>query len=134
MESSTLRKIAQIGVGILIAGAGVAHFTHAEFFIQLVPDGLDAYRGTVNTATAVLMIAMGVAFFVSQFRAVACWSSIILLVITLPSAIDQVIHPEAIQAVGLTTSIAALRAIAQLVAIVLIWWATQPDQPEQGKI
>ena len=134
MKSSTLRKITRIGIGTLIAGAGFAHFTHAEFFIRLVPDGLDAYRGIVNTATAVLMIAMGVAFFVPRFRVVARWSSIVLLVLTLPSAIDQVIHPEAIKAVGLTTSMAALRVVAQVVMIMLIWWATKPDQPDQGKV
>lgn len=35
MKSLTLRTITQIGIGTLIAGAGLAHFTHAKFFIRL---------------------------------------------------------------------------------------------------
>jgi len=130
MKLSTLKKITRIGIGTVIAGAGLAHFTYSGFFIQLVPENLSAFRGIINTATAVLMIAMGLSFFVPRLRAVARWSSVVLLVLSLPAAIGQVIHPETIKAVGLTRNIAALRIIVQLVMIILIWWATSSDQTD----
>jgi uncharacterized membrane protein len=80
------RNRIRIGIGILVAGAGLAHFTHAGFFRALVPDSLDAYRGVVIAATGVLQTAMGVAFFLPRFLAFARWSTIALLGLTLPAA------------------------------------------------
>ena len=133
MNTSASINLIRISIGILVAGAGLAHFTHAEFFITLVPDALDAYRGIVNVATGILQTAMGVTFLVPRLRAVARWSTIVLLGLTLPAAIDQVIHPEAIESVGITPTVAALRVLVQLLMIALIWSATKPNNPHQAK-
>lgn len=77
-------------------------------------------------ATGILQTAMGVTFLIPRFRAVARWSTIALLVLTLPAAIDQVIHPEAIESMGLTPMLAALRVLVQSLMIVLVWRATKP--------
>ena len=73
-----------MGIGILFLGAGLIHFTHAELFEKLVPVTLKDYRGIINAVTGVLIFAMGVAFLVPRLRAVARWSAIALLVVTLP--------------------------------------------------
>ena len=127
MNATTTRKITRIGIGVLVAGAGLAHFTHAEFFSTLVPDSLGAYRGLVNAATGVIQTAMGVAFFFPRLRAAARWSTIALLGLTLPAAIDQVLHPEVIESLGITPAAAALRVLVQLLMIALVWWATRPE-------
>ena len=133
MNSSASRKLIQISIGVLVAGAGLAHFTHAEFFSTLVPDSLGAHRGVVNVSTGIIQTAMGVTFFVPRLRAVARWSTTALLGLTLPAAIDQVIHPEVVESLGITRAGAALRVLVQLLMIALIWWATRPDDQHQAK-
>lgn len=128
MRSEKAKYVACIAIGLLVAGGGVAHFTHPGFFQALVPMALDDYRSLVNAATGVLQIAMGAAFLVPRLRTLARWSTIALLVATLPAAFDQIVHPEVIQTQGISSSIAILRLIAQIAMIVFIWWATLPDQ------
>lgn len=132
MNLLTLRKIVCISIGVLVAGAGIAHFTNADFFTKLVPETLQAHRGAVNAVTGVIQAAMGLCFLVPMLRAVARWSTIVLLVVTLPAAIGQVIHPESIEAVGLMPALAVVRVVAQLLMIGLIWWATKPDASRQA--
>jgi uncharacterized membrane protein len=121
-----VKTLLRIGIGVLFAGAGLVHFTHAEFFSKLVPAGFVEYRDAVNFATGVLMIAMGLAFIVPRFHAVARWSSIALLVATLPAAVKQVIDPAGIETLGLTPALATARIVAQLFMIGIIWWLTKP--------
>lgn len=126
MNSLTPRDFVRMGIGVLFLGAGLIHFTHADFFDQLVPAALKDYAGIISTVTEVLMFAMGFAFLVPRLRAVARWSAIALLIATLPMAVDQVIHPAAIESLGLTPTLAAARVLVQLLIIALIWWATRP--------
>lgn len=132
MRSLASRNVLRIALGILFACAGLAHFIGAEFFSALVPDSLRAYRGVVNVATGVLLTTIGVAFLVYRLHAVARWGAIALLGLTLPAAIDQVIHPEVIESVGLTPAVAALRVLVQLLMIAVIWWATKPNESSVG--
>ena len=133
MNLSISRNLIRISIGVLVAGAGLAHFTHAEFFSTLVPDALRAHRGVANAATGIIQTAMGVTFFVPRLRVIARWSTIALLGLTLPAAVDQVIHPEAIESVGIRPTTAALRVLVQLLMIALIWWATKPNGRHQAK-
>jgi uncharacterized membrane protein len=133
MNRATLRKIVRIGLGILVGGAGLAHFVYADLFTRVVPEALHAYRGTVNVATGIVQTAMGVAFLVPRLRTVARWSTIALLVVTLPAAIDQVVHPEIVESLGLPPALAGVRVLAQLLMIALIWWATRPDDTPEDR-
>lgn len=46
-------------LGVLFAGAGVAHFTNASFFASLVPDALATYRSEINIGTGMYQTAGG---------------------------------------------------------------------------
>lgn len=115
-----------MGIGVLFLGVGLIHLTHAEFFDQLVPAALKNYAGVISAVTEVLMVAMGIAFLVPRLRAIARWSAMALLIGTLPMAVDQVVHPSVIESLGLTSTLAAVRVLVQLLMIALIWWATKP--------
>lgn len=127
----TNRNIACTIIGLIIGGAGVAHFTNASLFEGLVPDSLGSYRSLINVSTAFLMIAMGLAFMIPRFRVFARWSGVVLLVATLPPAINQVAHPEGIIAAGLSPAVAAMRVAAQVGMVAMIWWATKEDNPQE---
>jgi uncharacterized membrane protein len=115
-----------MGIGILFIGAGLVHFTHASLFENLVPVALKDYRGVINAVTGVLIFAMGVAFLVPRLRAVARWSAIALLAVTLPTTAYRAIHPAPLETMGFPPALAPVGVIVWLLMIALIWWATRP--------
>jgi len=125
MSLSIGRHFVRIGIGILFIGSGLVHFTHASLFESFVPVALQDYRGGVNAVTGVLIFAMGVAFLVLRLRAVARWSAITLLVVTLLTA---TIYPAAIESLGFPPALAAVGVVVWCGSwIALIWWATKPE-------
>ncbi len=128
--SGKAKKYVRIAFGILMAGAGLAHFTHAEFFNKLVPDSVGAYGDLIIVVTGIYQAAVGVCFWIPRLHAIARWGTIILLAGTLPPAIGQVIHPATIESVGIPAALAAVRVVVQVLQIWLVWWATSPDRQE----
>lgn len=127
MNPNDRKRLARRVLGTAFTGAGIAHFTHAEFFANLVPASLARYRREINWATGVYQTAGGLTFFDVRLRTVARWSSIALLVPTFPEAFRQVREPERLKALGLPPRLAAARIVAQAAVLGLVWWSTQPD-------
>jgi uncharacterized membrane protein len=125
MNLSARRNLVRKGIGIVFIGAGLVHFTHASLFENLVPFALNDYRASINAATGALIFAMGVAFLVPRLRAVARWSAITLLAVTLPMTAYRAIHPAAIESLGFPPALATVGVVAWLLMIALIWWATK---------
>jgi uncharacterized membrane protein len=117
-----------MAIGILFIGAGLVHFTHARLFENLVPVALKDHRGSINAVTGVLIFAMGVALLVPRLRAVARWSAITLLVVTLPVTVYRAIHP----ADTMPQAVAAVGVVMWLLMIALIWWATKPETNDRN--
>ncbi len=131
MNTSNFKKYIRIGIGCLFVFAGLAHFTNADFFNKLVPASMSENKEIFNIITAILQIGMGIVFWIPRFRLIARWSTIALLVGTLPAAINQVIHPETVESVGLGSSLAAIRVAIQICMIALIWWITITDKEKK---
>jgi uncharacterized membrane protein len=112
-------------LGLVFAGAGIAHFAHREFFNQLVPKSLADYATTINVVTGIIQISGAVALFIPRLQNVARWSNLALLVPTLPAAINQVLHPESLEKVGIPPQLAIVRVFAQLCVIGVVWRATR---------
>jgi uncharacterized membrane protein len=127
VPNSKRRYYLRVGIGILFLGSGLVHFTRANVFENLVPAALKDHRETINALTGVLIFAMGVAFLVPRFRAVARWSAIAMLAATLPITAYRAIHPAAVESLGFTQQLAAVGVVVWLLMIALIWWATKPE-------
>ena len=84
MTKESTRYIVRIAIGILVAAGGVAHFTYPTFFQALVPVSLGAHRLSVNAVTGILQILIGVSFLFQRLHNLARWTTITLLVATLP--------------------------------------------------
>jgi uncharacterized membrane protein len=113
-------------LGVLFGAAGIAHFVKREFFDQLVPESLAAYRTPINVVTGILQIVGAVTMFVPGQRAVARWTNLALLVPTLPPAVNQIRHPETLRKVGIPPQLAPVRVLAQLLVIAATWRSTRP--------
>lgn len=126
MTTTDRTRKTRIALGVLFGAAGVAHFAKRDFFDQLVPESLAAYRTPINIVTGILQIAGAVTMFVPGLRTVARWTNLALLVPTLPPAVNQIRHPEALDKVGIPPQLAPVRVVAQLLVIAATWWSTQP--------
>jgi uncharacterized membrane protein len=119
-------------LGVLFGGAGIAHFAKREFFDQLVPGSLAAYRTAISFGTGILQIVGAVTMFIPGLRSVARWTNLALLVPTLPPAVDQIRHPETLRRVGIPPQLAPVRVLAQLLVIAATWRSTRPAQGGQA--
>jgi len=122
------KRLSRTILGLMMGGAGIAHFTHQKVFAKLVPDYLDKYRTQINAGTGVLQVVSAVSFFVAPLRAVARWSTTALLVPSFPEAFNQVRHPERLSAVGLPPRLAPARIVALAGVLAWTWWATKPPE------
>jgi uncharacterized membrane protein len=119
-------------LGLAFGGAGIAHFVKREFFAQLVPESLAAYRTPINVVTGILQIVGAIAMFIPGSRSVARWTNLALLVPTLPPAVNQIRRPETLRKVGVPPQLAPVRVVAQLLVIAATWHATRPAPGEHG--
>ena len=116
---------ARVLLGTAFTAAGIAHIVKHEWFEQLVPEPLSQWRKPISALTAVIQILSGIAMFTPRMRIVARWSTIGLLVPTLPAAADQINHPDVLRNAGIPPTLARLRVVAQTLVAALAWWATR---------
>lgn len=119
-------------LGLAFAGAGIAHFLRRDFFDQLVPESLAAYRAPINVVTGILQVVGAITMFVPRLRAAARWTNLALLVPTLAPAVNQIRHPETLRRVGIPPQLAPVRVVAQLLVIAATWHATRSTPGEHG--
>lgn len=109
----------------------IAHIVKHEWFEQLTPSSMAQWRKPISAITAVIQILSGISMFFPPMRTVARWSTVGLLVPTLPAAADQINHPEILRKAGIPPTLAPVRVIAQTLVIALTWWATRPLPNDQ---
>jgi uncharacterized membrane protein len=127
MPSTDTPRLARRALGVLITGAGIGHFTHADLFTRLVPASFGAHRSTINIGTGIFQVASGLSFLSPRLRGVARWSTFALLVPTFPEAVNQVREPDRMRELGIPPRVALARIPAQVLVLALVWWATRPD-------
>lgn len=131
MTTNDSSRKTRIVLGSMFGAAGIAHFTKREFFDQLVPESLAAYRTPINIVTGILQIVGAVTMFIPRLRLLARWTNLALLVPTLPPAVNQIRHPESLRRVGIPPQLAPVRVAAQLLVIVATWRSTRPVPGER---
>ena len=117
---------ARVFLGTIFTGAGVAHLVKHDVFEQVVPKPFFQWRKPISAVTGVIQILSGVAMFFPRLRTFARWSTVGLLVPTLPFAVDQIRRPEEIRKFGVPPALGPVRVVAQILVVALTWWATQP--------
>jgi uncharacterized membrane protein len=112
-------------LGAIFTGAGIAHFVKHDLFEEVVPKPFFKWRKPISAVTGVVQVLSGIAMFFPRMRAFARWSTVGLLVPTLPFAVDQIRRPEEIRKFGVPPALAPVRVVAQILVVALTWWSTQ---------
>lgn len=131
MTTTDPTRKARFLLGTAFTGAGIAHVAKREWFEQLVPESMARWRRPIGTITAAIQIVSGISMFSRRTRGLARWTTVGLLVPTLPAAADQINHPETLRKAGVPPVLAPVRVVAQILVVVLAWWATKPAQDDQ---
>jgi uncharacterized membrane protein len=122
---------ARVLLGTAFTGAGIAHVVKHEWFEKLVPESLSQWRKPISAVTAVIQFVGGISMFVPRLRVIARWVNLMMLVPTLPAAIDQTRHPDRMRELGLNPKAVAARIPVQMLVVTATWWATRPLPNDQ---
>lgn len=71
MTSTGTKRVSRAILGLMMGGAGIAHFARSDLFTQLVPASLGRYRTQVNAAAGVVQVVSAVSFLVPSLRGLA---------------------------------------------------------------
>ena len=121
---SKLKKFVIYLMSISYVGVGVTHFTHSEFFLNIMPDYLPWHLELVYLSGA-FEILLGLLIVFKNTRKLAGWGLIALLIAVFPANIYLAQSGEAQQALEISKEMAIVRLPFQLLFIAIAFWFTR---------
>ena len=125
LPASLARRVALFVLAAFFIGAGIGHFTNAEFFIAIVPPYLPAAAALVYVS-GVFEILGGLGILHPRSRRFAGYGLLALLAAVYPANLHMALHPELFPDVS--PAMLYARLPFQLVFAGAVWWATQPER------
>lgn len=88
-----LRNLGKILFAALFIFGGIAHFTMANKYIPMIPDGFPNPELLVSLS-GIAEFALGVTLLIPRFSQLAAWGLIALLIAVFPANINMAAHHE----------------------------------------
>ena len=117
-----LRNPMRIFLGLSYIAAGLAHFTHTDFYLPMMPPYLPWHLELIYLSGAFEILG-GIGLIPTRTRRLAGWGLIALLIAVFPANIHIVLYDIQITAEPVHPIIMWLRLPMQIVFIALVWWA-----------
>jgi uncharacterized membrane protein len=111
-------------MGILYILAGLNHFIAPEFYLKIMPPYMGWHKELV-LVSGLIEIGLGALLFLPQYRKIAAWGIIVLLIAVFPANIYLAQTDGA--ALGVSALAAWVRLPIQLLLILWAWWYTRGD-------
>ena len=111
--------------------AGIRHFTHPDFYLQIMPTYLPLHRELV-LLSGIAEVVLGVALLIHPVTRLAAWGVVALLIAVFPANVHMWWAQVAIDGETLPGWFHAVRLPFQGVLILWAWWHTRPDPPVPG--
>ena len=125
-----LRVGMRILLGVLFVVAGINHFVHPNFYINIMPDYLPAHRALV-LLRGVTEIVAGAMLFLRRTSALGAWGIVAMLVLFFMVHIHMIAHADRYASVPLV--LLYVRVALQFPLILWAWWFTRPEPlPQKG--
>jgi len=105
---------------------GISHFTHAEFFVAIMPPYLPAHLELV-WVSGIFEILGGIGLILPRTRRWASYGIIALLFAVFPANLHMAINSETFVAQGMPLWGLYARLPVQLVFIAWAYWVGKPD-------
>ena len=120
----TLRTLLGWLMGLFYLAAGINHFWHPGFYINIIPPYLPWHEALVYVS-GVIEIVLGLMIFLPRYRALAAWAIIAMLIAFMPVHIHMVMNPQSYPEVS--PVLLWLRLPLQVVFIAWAYWYTRPS-------
>ena len=121
-----LRTVSLWVMAVFYVLAGVRHFTHPDFYLQMMPPYLP-WHAELVFLSGVAEVALGVGLLVPATRRVAAWGVIALLVAVYPANLHMWWNQVPIDGEPIPRWAHWIRLPLQLVFMAWAWWHTRPD-------
>ena len=121
-----LRQLFLILLSLLFVAAGVNHFWHPDFYINIMPDYLPWHPELVY-ASGVLEMVFGLMLLWPRCRSLGAWGIIALLVIFLTVHVHMLWHAD--RYANVSAMFLWLRLALQFPLIFWAWWYTGKALP-----
>jgi uncharacterized membrane protein len=132
-EGSPARTAGRWALALVLAVAGVGHFTSTEAFTAQVPSWLPLTEAIVYVSGVVELALAGALLLARRHRAAVGWIVAAFFVLVFPGNISQLITQT--DAFGLDTDLArAVRLLFQPVLVVWALWSTGAWRAWRGRV
>ncbi len=121
---SKVKLVSMYLMGILYILAGLNHFIAPEFYLKIMPPYMGWHKELV-LVSGLIEIGLGALLFLPQYRKIAAWGIIVLLIAVFPANIYLAQTDGA--ALGVSALAAWVRLPIQLLLILWAWWYTRGD-------
>lgn len=121
---SKVKTITMYLMGILYILAGINHFIVPEMYLKIMPPYLQWHKELVFLS-GLIEIALGALLFLPQYRRIAAWGIILLLIAVFPANI-YLAQTDG-DALGISAAAAWGRLPIQALLILWAWWYTRAD-------
>jgi uncharacterized membrane protein len=120
----------RILLGVFMILAGVRHFTHPDFYLQLMPPYIPAHKLMVDLS-GVAEVVLGIGLLVphAMISRLSAWGIIALLIAIFPANIHVYLHREEIFP-DVPAALHLIRLPLQGLLILWAWWFTRPPRGE----
>jgi len=124
----TLRTLLGWLMGLFYLTAGINHFWHPGFYLNIMPPYLPWHEALVYLS-GVSEIVLGLLIFSPRYRSLAAWGIIAMLIAFMPVHIHMVMNPHLYSDVP--EYVLWLRLPLQAVLIAWAYWYTRPSSSLQ---
>lgn len=125
---SKVKLLSMYLMGILYLLAGLNHFIAPEFYLKIMPPYMGWHKELVFVS-GLIEIGLGALLFLPQYRKIAAWGIILLLVAVFPANIYLAQTDGA--ALGVSSLAAWGRLPIQALLILWAWWYTRDDKSKK---
>ena len=120
---SRVKRVSLWVMALFYIGAGVNHFLSPDFYLAIMPPYL-AWHLELVYVSGVAEIVLGVMLLLPQYRVVAAWGVILLLIAVFPANLHQALNDVPIDGESLGP-LRWVRLPFQAVLIAWAWWHTR---------
>ena len=125
---SRLRSPLSIFLGMGYVAAGLAHFTHTDFYLPMMPPYLPWHLEFIYLSGAFEILG-GIGLILTRTRRLAGWGLMALLIAVFPANIHVALYDVQITSDPVHPIVMWLRLPMQIVFIALVWWAASLGRP-----
>jgi uncharacterized membrane protein len=121
-----LRPVMKYLLVIFYVGAGINHFVHPGFYLNIMPPYLPWHVELVYLS-GIIEIALGIMVLIPRFTSISGWSIIALLIAVFPANIHMALNPHLYP--DIKPVLLYIRLPLQGLFMYWAYWVTRPAKP-----